>query len=351
MVLLTSSAVSVAVSSGVVCIFTFLLFLSGYALQQQTVKSLQEAMRRPPEPKPVPTLPPQFRKPVNDTVAVPGEPAHREPKTGLTVAQAIESLERLDGSVQVPVVLQDDRPPPKMQGPSEAAEIDTEQIPEKILQRLAYMFTLLEPSDLCSTLLFVKEQRRSSRLSTEASIILLYPVTWESQISALHMSTLRFMRELGELHNLVYHPVQVNGARDMRAQLLGELQWHRWEYDQALYLRSPGIILDSNALDNALAFPASRKTWAPVDPSTGDDPELLLWTPDGLQSPRRKMRRLVAVVDAYEDKEHHEDAAYVLIDRDDLHDAEHGVMTSRSLIQQLEKGRKRVCAGSGILEV
>src|SRR5947207_9103284 len=62
MVLLTSSTISVAISSSIICMFTFLLFLSGYVMQQQTVRSLQDALHAPPVPKPTPTLPPQFRK-------------------------------------------------------------------------------------------------------------------------------------------------------------------------------------------------------------------------------------------------------------------------------------------------
>ncbi|KAK5038319.1 hypothetical protein LTS07_001789 [Exophiala sideris] len=350
MVLLTSSAVSVALSGGVVCMFTFLLFLSGYTLQQQTVRSLQEAIRRPPEPKPVPTLPPQFHD-VNETVAIDGESVQNEQRTGLTVAQAIDKLERLGDSVQVPVVVQDDGQH-YLQGSSEApTSSGTHSIAGSAspLQRLAYMFTLSEPSDLCSTLLFVKQQRGSSRLPSEPSIILLYPVTWERETSDLYTSTLKFMRELQELHGLVYHPVQINGAGNMNAQLLGELQWHRWEYDQALYLRSPGIVLKRKALDDALASPASRKSWAPVDSSTGDNPELLLWTPNGLQSPRREMRRLVAVADADWDEARYGDAAYVLIDRDNLDGAGHGETVSQALVHQFEEGRRSVCAGSGIL--
>lgn len=53
MVLLTSSTVSVILSTGVVCLFTLLLFLSGYVLQQQSVRSIQSALRPPGVPDPV----------------------------------------------------------------------------------------------------------------------------------------------------------------------------------------------------------------------------------------------------------------------------------------------------------
>ncbi|KAI9665183.1 MAG: hypothetical protein M1831_002193 [Alyxoria varia] len=43
--LLTGAQVSMAITSGIVLLFTFLLFLSGYILQQQTVRGLQGAIR------------------------------------------------------------------------------------------------------------------------------------------------------------------------------------------------------------------------------------------------------------------------------------------------------------------
>ncbi|RDW62226.1 hypothetical protein BP6252_11659 [Coleophoma cylindrospora] len=59
--LVTSSQVSVAISSFIVFLFTTALFLSGYVLQQQTVRDIRKAIK----PKPRPThnliyLPKQF---------------------------------------------------------------------------------------------------------------------------------------------------------------------------------------------------------------------------------------------------------------------------------------------------
>ncbi|KAH6674905.1 hypothetical protein B0J14DRAFT_588396 [Halenospora varia] len=63
--LLTSSQVSVAISSFIVFFFTLALFLSGYVLQQQTVRDLRAAIK-PQIVRPLPELqlylPPQFRE-------------------------------------------------------------------------------------------------------------------------------------------------------------------------------------------------------------------------------------------------------------------------------------------------
>ncbi|KIW60872.1 hypothetical protein PV05_01055 [Exophiala xenobiotica] len=357
MVLLTSSAVSMAISSGVVCIFTFLLFMSGYVLQQQTVRSLQEALRAPPEPKPVPILPPQFQKLDNDSSAVVVE-QRVDAAPPNSDNRAAEKFDRLLESVQVPVVAHDESQV-LLQDSSERTSSHQQASEQPPMQRLAYMFILLEPSDLCSTLLFAKQQRSSSRLATQPSIVLLYPGTWEAESSQLYLSALSFMREIQELYGLIYHPVRINDAWDTNAQLLGELQWHRWEYDQALYLKSPGIILDNKALDIAITSPVSRKTWSPVDTSTGNNPDVLLVTPKGLQSPRREMRKLASPAISGHTNDHETElyvedvaskSAYVVMNLDHLGDGGHGNVWYKNLIWKFERGVKNACAGSGLLE-
>lgn len=357
MVLLTSSAVSVVISSGVVCTFTFLLFLSGYVLQQQTVRSLQEAIRRPPEWKPVPTLPPQFRDPDNETASVSLE----QPSDG---SEGVIVGDRGAGnegpfleSIQVPVVVQD-QDSAHLKDSSKQTEAGNQDSNRELpMQRLAYMFALLEPSYLCSALLFAKEQRSSSRLAVEPSIVLLYPSTWESDSSPLYASVLSFMREVQDLYDLIYHPVQINSAWNVRSQLLGAIQWKRWEYDQALYLRSPGLMLDSQALDAALGSPNPRKSWAPLSPSSGDNPDVMLVTDRGLQSPRKEMRSLVeSSVSRFSEAQEGEldtvnltkNPAYVLFDEDPA--VENDGAWYGDLRRKFEGGRKTVCAGSGLLE-
>ncbi|KAM7212614.1 hypothetical protein V8F06_011991 [Rhypophila decipiens] len=59
--LLTSSQVSIALSSSIVLIFTTALFLSGYAIQQRTLRDLRAAIRAPPQPEPKIFLPDRFK--------------------------------------------------------------------------------------------------------------------------------------------------------------------------------------------------------------------------------------------------------------------------------------------------
>ena len=339
MVLLTSSTVSVMISSGVVCIFTFLLFLSGYVLQQQSVRSIREAIRRPPEPKPVPTLPPRFWQEENDTMSV----ALEEPADGL---ESVVGGQRLIDPIQVAVV---------EQGQNQA--VDGRPTDEQTLQRLAYILALEEPSHLCSAFLFAKQQRAASRLSVEPSIVLLYPTTWESNSSPLYTSALASMRQMQELYNLLYRPVHIRAQVSVRSQLLGELQWKRWDYDQALYLRLPGMIIDNKALDAALASPDTRGAWTPLNKSSGDDPDVLLLTSRGLQSPRGAMRKLVVSDasngfkkdDQANSQASRRDAAYVLFG-DQKSDGADDIGWYRDVRQRFDQGTKSVCEASGLME-
>ncbi|KAJ9613156.1 hypothetical protein H2200_003097 [Cladophialophora chaetospira] len=328
MVLLTPSTVSAMISGSVVCLFTFLLFLSGYVLQQQSVRSIQEAIRRPPEPKPVPTLPARFRHvdDVNETVGVVLE----QPGAGF-----------VDG-IQVPVL-----------APSGGKGTRKDPTP----RNLAYFFALEEPRHLCSALLFAKHHRSTSRLAKDPSIVLLYPSTWESDSSSLYTSTLNFMRDVQELYDLIYHPVNIHRGWGDRALLLGELQHGNWGYDQALYLRSPGVLLDTQALDSLLASADTRQSWAPLNPSSGNNPEVLLKTNRGWQSPRGLTRKLVlsssvnsaqAEEDQESTRESREEAAYILLDGPPS-DEENVAGWYSDLKKEFDKGIASVCEASGLL--
>lgn len=363
MVLLTSSAVSVIISSGVVCTFTFLLFLSGYVLQQQTVRSLQEAIRQPAQRQPVPTLPAKFRHEEVETV----EAVVSEALDGSLATEEKPLSQRpgqMPGMIRVPIegprgqqqqaVLENESPERKAQSHDQQQAGSPE---DPLYERLAYMFALLQPSDLCSALLFTQEHRKASSLAINPSVVLLYPSTWETSSDHQHTSVLKFMRDIQEQYNLIYHPVQMSDGWEVKAQLLGELQWTRWDYDRALYLRSPGLAINMGALDEALASSNLRKSWAPLSATSGNDPDVLLYTPRGLQSPRKELRRLVAsavVSDAYEDQVYAESrvdkSAYVLLDEELLLHNQAEDDWTRRILDRFTHGRRNVCAGSGILE-
>ncbi|KAK3991176.1 hypothetical protein QBC44DRAFT_323713 [Cladorrhinum sp. PSN332] len=60
--LLTSGQVSVALTSAIVFFFTLALFLSGYAIQQRTLREIRAAIKAPPKPSPKIFLPDRFKQ-------------------------------------------------------------------------------------------------------------------------------------------------------------------------------------------------------------------------------------------------------------------------------------------------
>ncbi|EPE04455.1 hypothetical protein F503_03517 [Ophiostoma piceae UAMH 11346] len=60
--LLTSSQVSFAVSAGIVSLCTLALFLSGYVIQQRTLRQLRQSIREPRSTPPKIFLPDRFKK-------------------------------------------------------------------------------------------------------------------------------------------------------------------------------------------------------------------------------------------------------------------------------------------------
>ena len=355
MVLLTSSTISVAISSGIICMFTFLLFMSGYVMQQQTVRSLQHALHAPPVPKPTPTLPPQFQKsrvvdvlpvaeaavivtgesdpelvtvdddrsaesgtgadnetssnpyPAEAAAVVPGETASNLHFKSLSISEgANEDTLYIEPTTSVTsghpkTVVASSVPPDEPLQPSSLA----------LPLRLAYVLTVTKPSQICSALLFFRQHshsRRNDNVSAAPTYLLLYPSRWETDPShEAHTTALTLMRLAQDSLDIVYHPVRTTDAwsglesASIQSQLLGELQRYYWGFDRMLYLKTPGLATDIAALDAALSSsPGSlRRNWvllAKISSASREatDPPTMLLSEKGILVPRGELRgRLV----------------------------------------------------------
>ncbi|KAE8146471.1 hypothetical protein BDV25DRAFT_162395 [Aspergillus avenaceus] len=209
MVLLTSSTVSVILSSGVICIFTLLLFLSGYVLQQQSVRSIQHAIR-PPQPP--------------------------DPMAGLG-SSAFQGSKRSHFSDMLP----DQHHAQGSKG------------------NYAYLQLLSspDPSDICSAILFFKQ------LATNGSAVqdrlFMYPQEWDltpSSKMSKHVSTaLSILRTASLKYGIWLLPIDMTVAKsagyattDTSLLRLGQIQF--MQYDSVLYLQTPGLLLDIEKLDS-----------------------------------------------------------------------------------------------------
>jgi hypothetical protein len=289
-----------------------------------------------------------------------GSPVIEEPLAERDRQQQQQQQQQGFVQVQVPMVRDQEKVdsiPTEVQQPPTDIKTDGQPDSEDQVERLAYIFALLRPEDLCSALLFTKQHRETSLLETKPSIVLLYPSTWDTEADGPHSAAVSLMRKVQEQYSLVYRPVKIHDTWEVNTQLLGELQWTHWEYERALYLRSPGIAVDVQELDEALQSSSIRKSWAPLSATTGSNPDILLLTPKGLQSPRRDMRRIATSVETagVDGGQNHralrlKKPAYVVLGDELMPDSEGKSTWYKELWSQYDKGRKSVCHGGGLLD-
>ncbi|KAL4980480.1 hypothetical protein BDW66DRAFT_147420 [Aspergillus desertorum] len=209
MVLLTHSTVSVILSTGVVSIFTFLLFLSGYALQQQSVRTIQHIIRPPEHPK--------------------------------VYKRSQDSLADLDLGAEL----------------EEASQVQT-QIAPGLEGNYAYLQLLSDPdpSNICSAILFFKQL--STNRSSIQDRLFMYPSYWDTMTSSKPVSVALSLLQAASLkYDIWLLPIDMSAATsagytatDTRLLRLGQIQF--MQYDGVLYLQTPGLLLDSAKLDSML---------------------------------------------------------------------------------------------------
>lgn len=404
MVLLTSSAISVVISGAIVFLFTFLLFLSGYVLQQQTVRSLQEALQAPIEVRV--QLPPGYQRNFKsaedvllavaeeqDVVVEQPEPLDDGGKpTGQTVEIVLEQTTQPDLQPSSDEVSKE--PTPQQLWHAQIDKSSNQQQPiatqqpqiridpspfttgNNIEMRLAYVLSLPSPSDLCSALLFTKWHRENSaHPASQFNIIYLYPSNWEtSPNNAVYKDALRLLIESEHKYSVLLHPVQISKVWtgiDVESQLLSELARNPWIYDRVMYLRSPGILIDAARLDDAVVSSYMtpgivKMQWtklkAPVRRSAATSlrPDVLLFAQGrGLMVPAAGSARSVAArADSARDDGYGEemkddwtarDAAYVLFEEDDLILRRKEKIARDDLTTRFERERQAICEGTLLL--
>lgn len=204
-----------------VFVFTSLLFLSGYVLQQKTVHNLQTIIQpRLPTPRPLPTP----------------SPLPFDPRT-----KAARPLGRPDGpSKHLQTYLY-----------SAKASIDW--------SKLAYVQLVKDHVDVCSAVMLFSELHR---LRSAPRRVLLFPKTWavteQAEARDPYLDTTRrLMRKAARQYRVLLVPMDplLKGAdADSPASYSLASIFSLTEYDRVLYLEPPGVLLDSSSLDALLAF-------------------------------------------------------------------------------------------------
>ncbi|PYH48747.1 uncharacterized protein BP01DRAFT_403307 [Aspergillus saccharolyticus JOP 1030-1] len=241
MVLLTSSTVSIILSSSIICLFTFLLFLSGYLLQQQSVRNIQDAIRPPPPPPPV--------YPINN------EATSND-------------------------ILADDAAASSKNHQQTLSSSSTEHNPDKNAAPGTYAYLQLlstpDPAAICSSILFFHQLTGNENHTAIQDRLFMYPREWDAVYTSpdhpnpnpnpssqsLRESTisksLQHLRTSALTHNIWLLPIDTStittssgsGLSDTKLLRLGQIQFV--PYDAVLYLQSPGMVVDVSRLDSLL---------------------------------------------------------------------------------------------------
>lgn len=358
MVLLTSSAISVILSSGLICLFTFLLFISGYVIQQQTVRSLQEALH--PPPMPTATLPVYFQ----DVMKEKG--LQEAPQ----LAEANQTLPKTDFREQVPAIpvptirqgLQSltlgSPPDDKLVADQQPTESHNE--PSEASMRLAYVQLLSTPSQICSSLLFFGARTETGDRGIDH--IIAYPAIWEEQTSSEPIRTaLARMRGAKDDYRLHFQAVKIDPAmeaKEVERSLVAHLAEQTWDYHRVLYLRNPGLVLNVKELDSALQASAKgsalSRNWGAANPQASLAPPILLVSDHRIYSPRGSSRRLVSKVFTSHIDNHEGEmdvetasrtAAYIHFDEGELEHRRIENEWNGGVFEKFERGRAEMCKG------
>lgn len=208
------------ISMGIICTFTFLLFLSGYVLQQQSVRSIQHALRPPPDPYAI-----------AGWQGSPGS-SYQNVKRNVDYDQFHDQ---------------------------ESYDTDEHQPGEGGYYAYLQLLSTPDPSDICSAILFFKH------LATNGTAIqdrlFMYPQEWD-QISTMKLSkpvttALSLLRAASTKYSIWLLPIDMTAATsagysitDTKLLHLGQIQF--MQYDSVLYVQTPGLLLDTGKLDDIL---------------------------------------------------------------------------------------------------
>jgi hypothetical protein len=287
--LLTSSHISVLISSGIIFLFTLILFLSGYALQQQTVHNLQRTLH----PSATPTVQVLQVYPTGytvDGVRMNGTGVEGEREGKGKVAKAFGSPPGSNGYQDViglggsgsGAAGAGPGPEPGAQtgegkGETEAALhplTPTDTAAEKLeeLDRwkgLAYVQLLTSPEDICSSLLFYGTLSKQG--SSVPGRVVMYPSSWssaltssssasfanpssnssEGKISSGKATALHALKKAKDGLGLTLQPVDIPADSTAAATLI-ESAFLLPGLKRILYVRGHGMLLNTTALDEIL---------------------------------------------------------------------------------------------------
>jgi hypothetical protein len=240
--LLTQSQVSVVISSGVVFAFTFLLFISGYLYQQESVRGLQDAIK--------PRIP---QAPASLAVQDSSSPSTNDFSRSRFFRNEKGHIAFTDFNRDVQ---------------SAGANINW--------KRLAHIQLVRNHHDVCGALMVLADLHT---MRSPARRVLLFPKEWAEQkkaekgdVSDPYLdSTRRLMRMAARRYQVELHPVDPIPSSDgSETYSLASTYELYGDFDRVLTIETPGLLLDAEPLDAILGFTESTSFAMLHDTSTDD---------------------------------------------------------------------------------
>ncbi|KAM0701609.1 hypothetical protein Q7P35_010517 [Cladosporium inversicolor] len=241
--LLTQSQVSVAISSTIVVTFTIALFLSGYVLQQRTVKGLQDAIK-PRIPQAPPSL--NVQTPFSDSVQPSRMFGGSIGSKGRVAYQKFMRTEDASAGVN--------------------------------WKRLAHVQLARTHHDVCNSIMVFGELHR---LKSPARKVLLFPKSWAAEKEAAKGamsdpfmdSSRRLMRMAARRYGVELRPVDpiAESTQDGVPSTYSLISAYALaDFDRILAIETPGLLLDASPLDAVLAF-TEKTPFAMLEDTTAND--------------------------------------------------------------------------------
>ncbi|PGH16197.1 hypothetical protein AJ79_01964 [Helicocarpus griseus UAMH5409] len=241
MVLVTSSTISVAISSSIIGLFTLLLFLSGYVLQQQSVRGIQAAI----SPDSAARLASR-QYPVSA-----GSPA----------AAYVIVNQGKDAFASPDAVLTDDGDTGRKEDGHSGVESDQDnRYGQKNNQAYLQITSKPSASDICSSLLLFKTLASKSDISTDR--IFLYPQSWDKHSPTKAIAkALENLRAHQDEYGIIIHAIDMtdpNHRSPSNTRLLSRASHRLTHYEKLFYLRTPGVLLDTSKIDEIFSSPPPK---------------------------------------------------------------------------------------------
>ncbi|KKZ59028.1 hypothetical protein EMCG_00893 [[Emmonsia] crescens] len=288
MVLVTSSTISVAISTSIIGLFTLLLFLSGYVLQQQTVRGIQAAINTD-----IPT------RPASRNYAVAGgSPAGAY----VIVNQGKEAFSSPD------VVVADNDgtggrgggelgKSSENEGGNSGQDDEGSRYGQKHNQAYLQMISRPSVSGICSSLLFFKTLASQSAIPTDK--VFLYPQSWDQNSPTKRIAkALSLLKQHQGEYDIIIHAIDMtdpNYRSPSNTKLLSRASHKLTHYEKIFYTRSPGMLLDSSKLDQLFFSPPPTfssslpSSYSPFSSwkkrsKTNDNSQTDMWVPTRLST-------------------------------------------------------------------